>query len=367
MNKLLFILLVTFLISCNQHEQIPSYEITGMVDGLSFGNVFLLYSEFKDTTKIENGKFVFKGTIKEPCLSKLVFEGLDEYKEFYLENSIIKFKGSVDSIDKATISGSKTEDERISYNIILSTFDKKYTDIGNEYETADDKRKVELESLYEQTEMEQVKAQKQFIMENPSSYLCIKLLWEIDWSFHSSAELNDYLKILDTTLNKCEGLKGLKDLVGRMENVEIGKIAPDFEMNDINENIVKLSDLYSKSNYLLLDFWASHCGPCRKENANICKAYEMFCNKGFDVLGVSTDTKKELWLTAIEKDGLIWTNVSSLKKWGDNETVKTYALRQVSQNFLVDNSGKIIAKDLRGDELITKLDELLNLKRAKNK
>lgn len=98
--------------------------------------------------------------------------------------------------------------------------------------------------------------------------MCIKLLWEIDWSFHSSAELNDYLNILDPTLNKCEGLKGLKDLVGRMENVEIGKIAPDFEMNDINENIVKLSDLYSKSNYLLLDFWASHCGPCRKENAN---------------------------------------------------------------------------------------------------
>ncbi len=101
-------------------------------------------------------------------------------------------------------------------------------------------------------------------------------------------------------------------------------------------------------------------GPCRIENVHIREAYDQFQSKGFNVLGVSTDVRKEHWLAAVELDGLIWTNLCSLEKWNENEVVKSYALRQVSQNFLLDNSGKIIATDLRGEDLINTLESLLN-------
>ena len=360
MKKVLFVFSIILLISCNQNVQNPSYELTGKIEGISSGNVYLLYSDFKDTTKIENGKFVFKGKVKEPYLSKLVFKGLDESREFYLENSKIAFKGNTDSIDKSNITGSKTENERVLYNARMTEFDEKYAEIEKLYEEADEKKEEELDILYEKIEFEQVDAQRDFIKENPSSYLCISILWEIDWSFNSAVEFNKYVNLLDTSLSKYKDLIELKKLIARMEKVEIGKIAPDFEMKDINGNLKKLSESYQKTDYLLLDFWASTCGPCRKENVHIRKAYDKFHEKGFEVFGVSTDTKKELWLKAIEKDGLIWTNVCSLEKWRGNDIVKTYALRQVSANFLLDNTGKIIAKDLIGDELIAKLEELLD-------
>ena len=144
-----------------------------------------------------------------------------------------------------------------------------------------------------------------------------------------------------------------------MEKVEVGSMAPDFTMPDVNGKVVRLSDMYSQSKYLLLDFWASHCGPCRKENVNIRLAFDRFHDQGFDVLGVSTDTRKEFWVNAIELDKLIWTNVSSLEPWNENELVGIYALRQTSQNFLIDASGTIISKELRGEELINTLEELL--------
>jgi len=111
---------------------------------------------------------------------------------------------------------------------------------------------------------------------------------------------------------------------------------------------------------LLIDFWSSTCAPCRKENPNIRTAYNLYRDRGFEIHGVSTDTRKELWLQAVEEDRLNWKNVCSLKEWGDNDVVAAYALRRVSQNFLLDKNGTIVARDLLGEALLSKLDELLN-------
>lgn len=360
MRKILYLVLIAASVSCISKNEEPFYRIIGKIEGLGSGKVYLQCKEFKDTSLVENGEFTFSGKLQNPSLCKIEFEGYEISREFYIENSVIKYKGSIDSLDNAEIVGSKLEEDRIAYQNLMSPFNKEYTDLENEYESADANRETQLDSLYEQIELRQVEIQKQFVKQNPSSYLCINILTEIDWSFTSASEYDEYVSFLDTSLNKYEGTVHLKDLVKRMSKVEIGEVAPDFAMTDENGTLVRLSEMYPHSEFLLIDFWASTCGPCRKENVHIRKAYDKYHSKGFDVFGVSTDTKKELWLNAIEKDRLIWTNVCSLEKWQENDVVKTYALRQVSQNFLLDNTGKIIAKDLKGEALISKLDEMLN-------
>ena len=359
MKKLLLLVLISILISCNQDNETISYMVNGKIEGISSGNAYVEYSGFRDTTEIRDGKFKFTGNLRKPEMCKIKIAGCENHAEFYLENSKINLLGHIDSLDKAIITGSKTEDENKAYHKIVAGYERKFKNIENEYRTADDKRKIELENLYEKTDREMVDAQKQFIKDNTTSYLCIAILKDIDWSFESGKIYNEYISLLDTSLHKYDELVSLKEQVARMEQVDVGKTAPDFEISDLNGENVKLSDKYSDTKYLLLDFWASTCGPCRKENKNILEAYKKYHDQGFDVFGVSTDTRKELWLNAIEKDGLPWTNTCNLKKWNHNELVKTYALRQVSANFLLDHSGKIIASNLRGDGLNTKLSELL--------
>ena len=185
------------------------------------------------------------------------------------------------------------------------------------------------------------------------------ILREINWSFKTADEYQKYLTLLDVSLNSYEEFSELHKEACQMDMVEVGRIIPDFKIMDSDNRVVALSDYYQKSEYLLLDFWSSSCSSCRKESRNIKKAYDRFNKKGFDVFGVSTDTNKDLWLKAVAVDNLPWTNTSNLKSWSDNDLVKIFALRQVSANFLVDGSGKILAKDLTGDDLLKKLNELL--------
>ncbi len=132
--------------------------------------------------------------------------------------------------------------------------------------------------------------------------------------------------------------------------------APDFTIKDTLGNPVTLSSFRGK--YVLIDFWASWCGPCRKENPNLVKAFNTYKNKGFTILGISFDTKKEDWLNAIHKDGLPWTHVSELEG-NDSQTGKLYHVQGIPDNFLIDPSGKIIGRQLRGDQLEKKLREIL--------
>ena len=160
----------------------------------------------------------------------------------------------------------------------------------------------------------------------------------------------------DASLNGSSYILQIESMIDRMEKVQVGSVAPDFTLPDVDGNPVSLSSFRGK--YVLVDFWAAWCPDCRKENPNIVAAWDKYKDKNFAVLGVSLDRNRDQWLAAIEKDGLKWTQVSDLKYWNSDAAV-LYCIRWIPMSFLIDPEGKIVSVGLEGEELHNKLEELL--------
>jgi peroxiredoxin len=194
-----------------------------------------------------------------------------------------------------------------------------------------------------------------FVRRHPNSY--------VSWNLVAGKTIIDdpqahkaLFNLLPQKFRNSEDGKQVLEKINIAFKTAIGQPAPQFTQNNTNEQPVALTSL--KGKYVLIDFWASWCGPCRAENPSVVKAYNKFRDKNFEILAVSLDNKKEPWLEAIKKDGLTWLHVSDLKGW-KNEVAVLYNVQAVPQNWLIDPNGIIIAKNMRGEELSKKLGELV--------
>ncbi|WP_423146797.1 redoxin domain-containing protein [Rubrolithibacter danxiaensis] len=328
-----------------------------------------------DSSLVKNGVFQFKGTIKEPFPATLILDSKGsgfknispasnaDVLNMYIEKGTITLE-SPDSISKAKISGSPLNKDGQELKAMLAPVQQKMLSLNQEWQSASEEKQKstefndEISKRYEAIQQQQKDLLKSFIKSHPGSYVSLEALSAFAGPEPEYAEVSPLFNSLSANLRETTVGKAIGEALEGGKKTAVGAMAIDFTQNDVNGKPVKLSDFRGK--YLLLDFWASWCGPCRHENPNVVRVYNKYKDKNFTVLGVSLDRQngKDAWLKAIKDDQLEWTQVSDLKFW-NNKVAVLYGIRAIPQNFLIDPSGKIIAKNLRGEDLERKLAELI--------
>ncbi len=311
---------------------------------------------------IKGNKFEMEGnTLMYPDLVYLSTPAKRERAFFFLENAEITIEGKIDSLSKITVTGSKTNDDFKQLIREIDPFTVKIRNSMQAFRIAGGKKDTaSIESIkkeMEEARMQSILKQKEFIKNNPNSYVVPQIFKEL-WVAIPLMEADSLLAVLSPGVSKTSDIINISEQIEAKKRVDIGQIAPGFTLNDINDKPVTLSSKVG-CKFLLIDFWAAWCGPCRRENPNLLKVYEKYKDKGFDVLGVSLDRTKTDWLKGIEDDKLPWTQVSDLKYW-NSDIAKLYAVRAIPANFLLDEKGVIIATNLRGEALAEKISELLD-------
>lgn len=352
-NLLLFTLLGTFF-ACTQT---PSYKVNvkmASADGKAYLSKRVNGDWIKlDSALLESGEGEFKGVVSNPEICYLSVSNSKQKLPFFIENSAISITGSVDSLTFAKVNGSAVHDEFQNLQNELDELDKEGTDLFNrskELEKAGDKVKADSIMVLAENVFTSIDdRQKEYIKAHPASWVSPYLLSRIYYDMDSEV-LNDFLTVLDPKLDSVPSVITLKERVNKLKMVAVGQQAPDFTMNDENGNPVKLSEVYAQNEYTLVDFWASWCGPCRRENPNVVAIYNDYKSKGLGVFGVSLDNDKAKWLKAVADDQLAWQHVSDLKGW-KNEAAAIYSVTSIPANLLIDRNGKIVGRNMYEEKL----------------
>ncbi|QJD97060.1 AhpC/TSA family protein [Mucilaginibacter robiniae] len=325
-----------------------------------------------DSATLVNGSFQFSGQVLNPVNAVMALDhkgvgfshlnGRDDILSFYLEKGNIVLSGT-DSLAKAKIAGSPINDEnaqlQASLGLINARAKKLYADA--QAAPAAQQQSVayqnQLQANLKVLQKQQEDVLKNFVATHKNSYLSLMALSSLGNPNADVSGLEPLYEGLSQNLKDTEAGKLLHQSLAGLKATAIGTQAPDFTQPDVNGKPVSLSSF--KGKYVLIDFWASWCPPCRQENPNVVRVFNKYKTKNFTILGVSLDRPgaKEAWQQAVKSDGLTWTQVSDLKYW-QNEAAALYKVQSIPQNFLIDPSGKIIAKNLRGEDLEAKLAEL---------
>lgn len=345
---------------CSGQASPTNYTITGHIKGVNNQFIYLKPGygpDYGSTDSVfsANGEFTFKGTLVEKRLATLAVEGQRKSLGFILEGGHTQITGSIVDMNNAQMEGSAENHIYAAYKKITLDLNTRNQDILNRLNTA--KKSGDTlayqQAMQQWTEMGSVFEQtySRFIKKYPSSFAALNICR--NHTFGAPELAHKLLSLLSPSLHKHSIYKEVKNRADVETRIALNKEAPDFKQPTTGGIPFYLSQ--TKGKYVLIDFWASWCLPCRKESPNLVKAYSKYASKGFEIISVSLDDNREKWLKAILEDTFTWTNVSDLKGW-KNKVAILYGVSTIPKNFLLDKTGKIIGMNLIGETLQQKLE-----------
>ncbi|GEP98718.1 TlpA disulfide reductase family protein [Chitinophaga cymbidii] len=359
MKRLLAIALLCSSAAYAQKKE--AFVLKGTIKDRPSGKVYLGHTENKkqvlDSTMLQNGQFSFSGKTSSGQFYFLRFEGVRNGYSFFADKGTMTFTADSELKD-VTLTGTPHQAAYKAWNEAWSVIHTKagtlYQKLDAAEKSKDSVARADVKKGFDELGEEMDTAVFRFVRKYAASPVAPWVIISRYIDYPAPEKVDMLMPVLKpAALNSVYG-KQIVEMKAIAAKTGIGA-RPDFALADTAGNIVKLSSY--KGKYVLVDFWASWCGPCRRENPNVVAAFNRYNGKGFEVLGVTLDTKRDAWLAAIAKDGLAWVHVGDLKGW-KSDIVEEYGIRSVPTNFLLDPSGKVIAKDLRAEALQEKLAEL---------
>lgn len=375
MKKLMFLLITaTAFISCNQLAD-NEYVIKGTAEGIENGKMAVLETQDEtgmglkavDSAVITDGKFEFKGTTTEPELRFIQLPAVQGKAVFVLENGEINLKIYKDSVNKSEVTGTFNNDQFTKYNKGQGAIQKKIANFRNDnmqkmqtaMQSNDTITAKGIQEEFTKLQEELTAYNVMFAEQNPKAFISVLMLENM--FYQPNVDIEKIKKIytnLDKAIQDTKPGKKIGEMITNHNAAVVGKPAPEFSAPNPEGKTVSLKESLGK--VTIIDFWASWCAPCRKENPNVVALYNEFHEQGLNIIGVSLDKEgdAEKWKKVIADDQLSWNQVSNLKYWND-PVAKLYNVQSIPATFILDANGVIVAKDLRGEELKAKIKELL--------